>query len=452
MICRTLRTAMCHSIIMLLMIASLVFVLDSRIAKADSLPLSLDTVILLALTNNPDMNIVTEQVTQSEHAIDEAKSIYYPQVEFSSSVGLEYNDPAAFPEDTESTGTSNTNSSQDHSLQVNQLLFDGFASPEEVKRRAELLNSAEFQKLLVEEQVILEVIQAYLDVYHYQKAAKEADILIKRLSILKKKIDLMVAEGAENAAKQQYAQSRLSFAQSEKNKTHASLANALFQLEYYTGNLPDFEAVRPEMLDLLSVDIKNLFYEAFENNKSLLLNESDKKAIEHELKKVEGQYYPSVNLVMEYNKTNDVGGEIGITDTASALLQMNYKIFDGFARDATKKRVGSELKEASFKSDKIKRNIQQDLITKYNEMLSYEEDLIIVEEEIAANTELQKLYEEQFELGEGQIINIIEGEEQLYRSLVRKHQIEADVLYDGYELIHQIGHLDSSLFCRSCRQ
>ncbi len=417
----------------------------------EPLMLSLDTAVLFALNSSPDINIVGEQKEQAQYAIDEAKSLLYPQVTFTATVGIESNDPAAFPPDAEQTSsTSNTNDSQEYSLLVNQLVFDGYSTSSEIKKREQIHKSSEYEIAIIRQDTIMNTVESYLSVYQFQQSIAHSDRLINKLNELNAKIEVMVEAGAESLAKLKYAQSRLSFAMSEKTNTEASLSDALANLEFLTGRLPVFTAVQPQIFDILEHNQRKYIELAGRKNTTLLLNTSDKKATELELKKTQGTAYPSMTLLAEYRDTEDLGGEIGGDTTASVVMQMNYQIFDGFARKATTNRVKSEIREVEFQRLRIQRNIQQDIKTAYNQMRSFERELAIVEDEVITNTELQDLYREQFELGEGDIINLIEGEERLYRSHVRKYQIEADLLKNGMELIQQIGLLDKHLFCTEC--
>lgn len=432
----------------LFFLLALSFILSAQTSRADEgLPgLSLETAILFALNNNPDMGIAGEKSEQSRYAVKEAQSAYYPRLSASANVGYEYNDPAAFPDGFVSQGTSNTNDSQEYTLQLNQMVFDGFSTSSEVKRRKQLYNSESLQNLAIEQKIILDTIEAYMDVYHYQNLVAEADRLIDYIARLNAKIDLMVEAGAENTTKQKYVQSRLSFARSEKNNAAASLVDAVTDLEFITGRLPHFTALRPQIIDVLSIDQEKFMAMALQENPTWLLNKSDEQAARYELDKAKGEYYPKVNLVMEYNRTKDVGGEIGNEDSSSVMLQMNYDIFRGFGREATKNRVSSEVREYDYKAERLRRTLKQKIGIAYNQIVAYETDLATVENEIITNQDLQKLYAEQFELGEGDIMNMVEGEERLYRSFLRKHQIEKDILLNAYELVQNVGLLKSGYF------
>ncbi len=412
--------------------------------------MSIDTAILFALTNNPDLNIVNAKDDQAKYAIDEAKSAYYPQVDLSASIAQEYNNPAIFKAGSKHSGKGHSNPSNDYSVTVNQLLYDGKATTYEVKKREQLLNSSKYKNSLVQQEIILDTIKAYMDIYRYQRSTQEAKSLIKQVDSMNDKVMLMVKAGAEDMAKSKYVQSRLSFAKSELTNAESSLEDAISELEFLTGILPKFYTEKPDFFDVLSQELSEYFKLASQNNTKLLLNESEKQATEFELNKAKGRFLPTLNMVMSYDQSIDSGGEIGKDKNASLQLQMNYKIFDGYGRKATTNRVKKQVNEASYKSDRIKRDIQKRIKSQYNQIYSLEQDLSILEDEIVTNKELQKIYREQFELGEGDILRLIEGEERLYRSKIKKYRIEADIIVQSFELIKQIGFLDKSLFCDSC--
>ena len=150
------------------------------------------------------------------------------------------------------------------------------------------------------------------------------------------------------------------------------------------------------------------------------------------------------------NQSHDTGGDVGRDRAASALLQLTYKIFDGFAREAGEDRLKSQISEIDYRRERAERDILARIKQAYNQVKSLETEYMIVLDEIEANTELQSLYKQQFELGEGDIINMIEGEERLFSSRSRMHRVESDLILNSYDLLRQIGFLDKQRFCESC--
>lgn len=412
--------------------------------------LSLQSVMLFALHNNPEIKIAKEHEAQAGYATQEALSVLYPQLEMTVKAGEEYNAPANFVDPDAIIGKSDTGASAEVILSANQLLYDGSTSREEVKRRETLEHSSVLQTDLVRERIMITTIESYMEVYRLQNLVAEYAAFLERLTSIVKKINLMVEAGAESKAKQKYANSRLAFAQADYNNTLASLNDAITDLEFLTGKLPPFHAKEPEVLDLVQIEIGSYKDIAQKNNTNFLLNTNERKALEHEMAGVKGRYLPTVNMIVEMSQSHDTGGEVGRDRSAIALLQLSYKIFDGYARDASKGRVSSQLQEIDYRRERAERDIMQKIKLAYNQVRALESEYLALTEEIEANTELQALYKEQFELGEGDIIAMIEGEERLFSSRTRAYKINTDIINNSYALLRQIGHLDRQGFCENC--
>lgn len=419
-------------------------------AATARIDLSLQSVMLFALNNNPEIKIAQEQQTQAGYATQEALSVLYPQLEVTIKAGEEYNAPANFVDPDAIVGKSNTNPSAEVILSANQLLYDGSTSREEIRRREMLEQSGQFQTELVRERIMISTIESYMQVYRLQNILTEYDAFLKRLTGITDKIKLMVEAGAESKAKLKYASSRVAFAEADYNNTAASLNDAITDLEFLTGKLPNFRAITPEVIDLVQIQIDQYKKLAEKNNTNFLINASDRKALEHELAGIEGRYLPTVNMIVEMSQSHDSGGEVGRDRSAIALLQLSYKIFDGYARDASKGRVTSQLNEIDYRRQRTERDIMQRIKLSYNQITALEAEYRALMQEIEANTELQALYKEQFELGEGDVISMIEGEERLFVSRTRLYKIDTDIINNSYALLRQIGYLDREGFCENC--
>ncbi|MEE3322971.1 MAG: TolC family protein, partial [Pseudomonadota bacterium] len=106
--------------------------------------------------------------------------------------------------------------------------------------------------------------------------------------------------------------------------------------------------------------------------------------------------------------------------------------------------------EIDFRTKKVEKEIKQAIKLSYNQVLSLREELRLVEDEIVSNEELQTLYREQFEFGEGDILRLIEGEERLYNSYRRKNRVETDIARNIYTLMQNLGYMRKEFFCSSC--
>ncbi|MEC7576514.1 MAG: TolC family protein, partial [Pseudomonadota bacterium] len=310
--------------------------------------------------------------------------------------------------------------------------------------------SSAVQVDIAHENVIQDTIDSYLGYYQSQRDVELAQKFLRTLREVNNKVGLMVEAGAESKAKLSYANSRLTFARNEVQTAQSTMIDSLTDLEFLTGRLPTFRAIYPEIFDILELKIDDFLEVAQENNSSVALNEHDRQALVHEYRKQRAAFYPTINGLVEFNQTYDSGGKVGKDRTAGAYLELSYTLFDGFAREAATDRVRSQINEIDFRTKKVEKEIKQAIKLSYNQVLSLREELRLVEDEIVSNEELQTLYREQFEFGEGDILRLIEGEERLYNSYRRKNRVETDIARNIYTLMQNLGYMRKEFFCSSC--
>jgi len=427
---------------MLLICVLIVF--SGQVNALEKLDLSLSSVVLFALHENPDIGMAQEKATQSEFFIEEAKADYYPTLQMTASGAREYNNPAS------GADGSVVNNSSSLSLVAEQVIFNGFETVEEVRRRKELTEVAHYQTRGVINEVLNDSINYYLSIYRYQKTLDDMDHFIAEVDKVVETIKQMYEAGAASKAMLDYAQSRLSFARTEYNDAMASLNDALSNLEFLTGRLPPFNAIPPEQLHPDKLDIDEYLDFAMDNNTDIKLNESDRQAMKHTLNIERSAYFPDVSLRLEAGQTNNDGGEVGPDKNVKALFEVQYEIFDGFARKNATKRTKSQLKELDIREDKIVSELKKDIKLYYNQIQSIKSAIELTQDEIVSNEALQELNRENFKLGTINLIELIEGEERLNAARIREHTLMSNLYLNTYQLLLEVGSLKEHYFCGSC--
>jgi adhesin transport system outer membrane protein len=417
-------------------------------ARAEApVALSLNGAMLFALHNNPDAMIAQEQAVQAAIAVREAKSALYPQVSASLSAGLEYNRPTSTPS---VAGGGDTVPSGEARLLVNQLVYDGHATEEEIERRKWLRNSADLNTKRTFETLMTDTVRTYAAVWRFQQAVAESERFVDTIGKTAEKVTLMVESGAESNIKKEFSDSRLANARTQLNNAKSNLSSALNQLESLTGRLPDFAATRPEQLDPTLRKLDRYFRDAQDNNVVLAQNRSDLAALTRERAAQLGRDLPTVTLQAEARKSDNDGGDTASSDLASVMLVANYSIFDGHAKKSTRKRIESQMRENTYRQSKLQREVKRDLRFAYNQLQAIKDEYLSAQEEIISSESLQALYQKQFELGEGDIINLIEGEERLYAAKTRALRLEAEMIVNSYVLLRDAGLLEKEDFCVTC--
>lgn len=417
-------------------------------ASAQDIEFSMPTVILFALENNPDVGVARERANQANYSIDEVTADLYPQVETVFTVSQDTNDPSTGSE--LSAGESDTTGTSTFSLTVTQLLFDGFGIQNTIKNREQLYTSAEIQSQIAAQKVVQETIAAYLDLYRAQQVYRNTVKFMRRIREINEKIEIMAEVGAASQAKLGFAKARLAFAKTEMQNISAEVNDAISTLEALTGELPDFAAQTPDELDPSVLDLEFYLDMALKQNAEMRLNTSNRQALVYQLKTEEADMFPTVTADFSFSQRNDDGGETGMERDIRARLEVAYNIFDGFKGQAKEKRIKSQLAETDHRRRKVVDVVQREIKQRYNQITSIESNIDVTREEIENNIEVQRLNYENFELGNIDIIELIEGEERLNSSRSRLHSQIADLYRNTFELLQYVGALEKEAFCGSC--
>jgi len=395
-------------------------------AEEDNVELSLSTIILFAMDQNPDLNIAKSRIDQMEFFVDEARADYYPKIEMRASGGFE------------------------HITTLNQSLFNGFQTSSEIARREELRETANIDLEIQKSNLVLEVVKHYLDILKYKRLVTKTEVFVERINDIVGTITDMVEAGAAGKVMLDYAESRQAAAYVQLNEANSFLSDSMSNLEFLTGPLPPFDAVEPYYLAAQKLDKSFYVDKAAVESDPMNRVASEIDAINHQISAEQGGFYPSVDLALEAEQTHDDGGDVGRSRNLKATVNFTYELFDGFERRSRLSRVNGQLKELHFKEQKIIDELNRDIDIAYSQIVSLESTLKATKVEIQSARALQRLNKENFLLGEINVIELIEGEERLQGAYARQYDLERDLFNNIYTLLINSSIINESFFCDLC--
>ncbi len=412
-----------------------------------SIKLSLNSIIMFALNNNPDIEISWERYSQAQNFIKEAQSKNYPQVNLNIKGEREFRDPSA------GTNPANSDATYNGSVGVTleQALFDGFGIKEEINRRGKLKESSFWKTQSKVEEIMTETIKIYFNVIRYQEEYKTITDLVANIKETIEVIKLQYEVGSVGKAVIDYAESRLSSANTELNKASSSLNDAVSKLEYLTGKLPPgFIASYPEKLEPDKIDL-GYYLSLLEKNNSLVVStDYEIEAMQHQMQVEKAKFFPKFTFEVNANQKHNNGGNIGRERELSAGVRMNYQIFDGFKRQATKKRVNNQINELAIRRNKIIKEHRRDIKLAYNQIRSNVYSLEVTKEEINSSIALKELNKENFELGNINIIELIESSERLNSARLKEIKLFNSMYNNSYKMLLLSSLIDQHFFCETC--
>jgi adhesin transport system outer membrane protein len=413
----------------------------SEKGEENPIEMSLSTAVLFALNNNPEILMAEERIHQMGAFADEARADYWPRIEFETKGGREYLAPV--PDQT-------TNNYGSTAVRMSQKLYDGYATTSEVNRRESVKDSTVIEASMKRNEIIVDVVKYYLDVLMYQYQVQTLESYNAELGKIVGNIKNMYDSGAVSKVMNDYAMSRLAASHQDLSKAKASLNDSISNLEYLTGNLPNFIAYSPDNLTPEKYTF-DYYYELAENTHlSVMLNQKEMETMKHKLNVEKAAYLPSVDFNMSAEEKYNDGGDTGRSSDVKAYFRMRYEIFDGFLKDNKTDRVNSQIKELEYKNQKITKELRRDLKLSYNQILAAQSSLEAVHSEIINNITVKLLNTQNFEQGTVNIIELIEGEERLKDSYFKKHKLVHDLYVGKYMLLINSALLGVDYFCTSC--
>lgn len=412
-----------------------------------SFPISLSSMVLFALHENPDIEILAARRDQNIYSVDEKKADLYPQITFTAEGGRQYNDPGS---GVETSGASSTNNTGSLNLRLSQLIFNGFKTTNEIENRRKTTQAADFRIQAQVEETINKTVEEYLKAVRYQKDIEILDRLIVDVDKTVGTIQEMFDAGASDKVMLDYAQSRQTFATTELNRAQSSLNDAISNLEFLAGKLPkDFVAMQPEELRPNKLQVQYYLDALEKNNNQVLASHREIEAMNANLK-VAKTNFPEVSLNMEADQTHNDGGPIGVQNELSAMVRLNYKLFDGGRRKAKTNRVSHQVTELEYKKIQIIKNLRKSVKLAYNQVAANQDAILLTAEEISSNKAQIKLNQENFRLGTINVIELIESSERLKVAEIKQNRLTYEKNLNAYELLILTNVLEKDYFCNTC--
>lgn len=415
---------------------------QDKSANADqAAPLLLEQVLELALTNNPEVAMALAREEQARWGVREAGSYRSPTVDMVVELGPERNRPA-----TNSSDIDDITPGRNLNLRISKLLYDGGVSIAEEDRRRQIRRTTEIETRLVIEEVVTKAIKSYMEILQNQQAATVAEDFVAEMQRMVNQITQMQESGAASKIELDFAKSRLASARAQTGNSAAQLNDALSNLEFLTGDLPEFIAVAPIDVSTVAVDTLLNYVEAARNNNAeVLLNTSNKTALSLKIRGQQAGYSPILSLNFKTEALQDEGGNSDAHVTSEVKLKAEYFLIDGGVRKARIQRSKAQLMELEWDHERLVKDIDRRIKQSYNQITTNRLTLAATEDEIKANQELRRLNRQNLEIGDISILELIEVEERLFNSQATWHRISSEMMRNYYELLIGVGDLPAVL-------
>lgn len=411
------------------------FALAASFVQAETLPEAMQK----AMDVHPEIQAGVNNRLSADYQLKAAKGGYLPRVDILAGYGREGTDSVT----TRAGGVNNYNTLNrgESSVNVSQMVFDGFATSSEVGRQQANVNSRAYSLLGTSERTALTVAQVYLDVLTRREMVRLAEENLHSHERIYDQITLRTNRGVGRAADLDQAEARLAQARNNLITEQTNLADAQTGYLSAVGEMPD-QLVQPQgFVALLPANLNEARQQLIDNSPILRSAESDIVAAEKQYDAAKSAFYPRFDAELGRSANNDVDGLDGHTNEWQAMLRMRFNVFNGGSNKADLESKSYQTTQALDIRNNALRQLNEELGLAWNAYNNATAQVPIAQTYVDHSVIVRTAYQKQFSLGERTLLDLLDSENELFTAQQRLAQVKNLQLFTQYRIKATMGEL-----------
>jgi len=398
---------------------------------------SITDAINQAVTTNPGVGEAAANRRATEAEMRQSQGALLPQVRLQADAGPEklrrYITPAPIDNGRYQDG-------RQASIVIRQLLFDGFASINDVWRQAARVDAAANRVLERTELIALDAAEAYIDVVRYQRIVALAEENIRVHREIRGNVRARFSGGRAGEGDTQQAEERVAAAEAIYADFRLSLDVARAKYRKTVG-LEPFSLFFPARLGGLPRTKDESLAIAFKFNPTIRAAQSDVEASKKAFDATAGAFVPNVSLEGRMLRGADSITYSGQRDEVSGKVVMSWDIFRG-GQDAWRR---TEMAERMIESQQRHARLQRDALESLDKAwaartITAERAAALVRDVEAARRTLEA-YRKEYELGQRTLIDLLNSQNQYFNAQVSLVSARGVAVFADYQLLAAMGKL-----------
>jgi adhesin transport system outer membrane protein len=388
-----------------------VSVLAAMVTTAYAQPITLKDAAQEAVLRNPEVAAKWHAYKEATETVDTVRGRYLPKIDLNAGIFREHKD------DPVAAGGERDFTSRGVELFLNQILFDGFATRNDVKRLNYAQRVRYYELLDASENVALETMRAYNDVLRYRALHKLAEQNYVQHRAVYEQIQRKVKLGVGRGVDLEQAAGRLALAESNLLTEASNLHDVSARYQRIVGTLPPEEmAGLPQLKQDVPAKTADALRKAYELNPALAAANENIVSSLADVDVRRARYYPRLDLQASQSWGWDTDGVDGKYDDRKIGLALNYNLYNGGSDKAAERQYVERVSIAKDLRDKECRDVRQTLTIAHNDITRLEEQLRYLEQHLASTEKARDAYRKQFDIGQRTLLDLLDTENELFEA------------------------------------
>ena len=403
---------------------------------------TLQEVVDYTVHNSPDVRATAADRRAVEQEIRQARAGYFPRIDLDAGYGFEHKDSPG----TRARGLGSVRQSREElGLALDQMIFDGYLTKNEVRRHTARTNSRAYTVHGQAEIDSLSAVRAYLNL---QRRTVLTELAEENLEIHRRtndQVELRSKQGVGRQADSEQSTARLSRAETnliaEKGNYQDEVANFLRVVGRPPSDLE--EAYNPS--DVLPANIEDAVQLAIEYHPTIKSATADIESAYAQRDTAKAPYYPRLNLEVGVRHDADIEGIRGVDEEFSAMLRLRYNLFNGGRDQARIKETAHQIDQAKDIRDSAVRQVEQSTRLSWDAYDTATKQLYFFEKNRDATIKTHKAYKQQFNLGQRTLLDLLDSANEMFVSKSDFVNAGFDQLFAMYRVFASMGMVHSTL-------
>jgi adhesin transport system outer membrane protein len=398
---------------------------------------SIRDAIKQTINTNPGVSEAAANRRATESEMRQVQSTLLPQVRLETRLGKERFDQQIIPTP---NGNASWRDSQEYSIVVRQLLFDGFATINEIWRQAARTDAAAMRTYERTELLALDASESYLDVVRYIRFIELATRNLQAHREILRNVEQRYEGGRAGEGDLQQTRERVAAAEAALAAFRQSLdeARARFRkvigLEPHNlrwpGRLPDLPPTKDATLAV-----------AIRYNPTIRAAQADADAAKYGYRSTSGAFVPSIALEGRGSTGENYNNLVGRRDELSGKVVFSWDVFRGGQDMWRRNEMAERYIETTQRHAKLQRDALESIDRAWAARAYSGERIGALSRQVAADRRTIDAYTKEYELGQRSLIDLLNAQNTLFSASVSLVSVQSLAIFADFQMLAAMGHL-----------
>lgn len=404
---------------------------------------SITETVNLAVSSHPQIKSKFYEYQAQDQQIKKVEASFLPQLSLGLGIGHERSTNAS----TRGVGGDGSAelSRRESSINLSQLLFDGFKTRWQRESELESYKSLALGLQHLASEVAMQSIENHLSVAANNQVFNFNITNLQAHQKIAKNIKARVRSGKDDYAKVHQIEARLSLSLANVSAAKNNVLKSTADYYRSVGTDAGSELVfQDETFDLPKTHAE--FVEEVVQFNLLVLSQQKKAKSALALSKAaKNTNYPTLRVESGASWNEDLDGVEGENDDLYIMLRLRYELFNGGANKAEKAQTKLLNQRAGYELDDTRRLVRREAEHAWFTHQSSVERVKLLEDYVALSLLTRTAYDKQFTIGQRSLINLLDAENELLKARLQLVTAQKDLYLSKYQMLNLSGKLLESL-------